>query len=109
MRIFEKTTDPLTGVTKTIGSEDGKIKIYQEQDVEPSLDYIRSLRNAPEYAKTGIDQNFQHVIHIPDVVAAKMLSEDGFDIYKEPAREIRKFLRRNRDKYGYLFTTAGKV
>lgn len=109
MRILGYDVDPVTGAKVTTGAEDGKLLVYTERDVEPALDYTRSLRNAPQYSKTGIKQNFMHAIHIPDVVAAKMITEDGFDVYKQPAREIRKFLRKNREKYGYLFVTAGQV
>jgi very-short-patch-repair endonuclease len=35
-----------------------------------------------------------------------MLTEDGFDVMRFPAREVVKFLRKNWDKYGKLIVTA---
>ena len=108
MRIFESTVDPLTGLTTTIGAQDGRLIVKTEQDVSPSLDYSLALRNATEYSKAGIKQNMWHCVHIPEAVALQMLTEDGFDVYRQPAREIRKFLARRKDKYGKLFTTEGR-
>jgi hypothetical protein len=108
MRIFESTVDALTGMRTTIGAQDGKLIVKKEQDVEPMLDHSTMLRNAPEYSAGGIKANWWHCVHIPEAVALQMLTEDGFDVYCEPAKEIRKFLSRNRAKYSRLFTTAGK-
>ena len=47
-------------------------------------------------------------MHIPETIAMKMLVEDGFNVYTEPAKSIRRFLSRNKEKYGNLFTTGGK-
>jgi hypothetical protein len=109
MRIHGKEFDSLTGVTTTYGSEDGKMIVKTEQDVAPHLDYSIALQNNPDYAKLGIKQNFQHVAHIPDSVLMKMKTEDGFDAFTANARELFAHLRKHRDKYGYLFTTAGRV
>lgn len=109
MRIFENTIDPLTGIQTITGTEDGQLVIKTLQDVAPHLDYSTSLRNNPEYAKTGIKRNFMHAVHIPDAVLMKMRTEDGFDAISATARELREFLRRNRAKYGYLFVTEGQI
>lgn len=109
MRIFEKSYDPFTGMTTTYGAEDDKLVIKTDGDVSAALDYATKLRNAPEYSANGIKKNFWHAVHIPDIVAMKMRTEDGFDVYAANAKEIRQFLVRNRDKYGNLFTTGGKV
>jgi hypothetical protein len=108
MRIFEQTTDPLTGMKTTIGAQDGKLIVQKYQDVQPSLDYATELRNASEYSSGGIKSNFWHCVHIPEAVALQMLTEDGFDVYSQPAKEVRAFLSRNKDKYGRLFTTGGR-
>jgi hypothetical protein len=106
MKILGVEYDPLTGVKTTYGAEDGKMIVKTEQDVAPHLDYTQALRNDPDYAKRGIKQNFQHIGHIPNSVVAKMLTEDGFDVMRFPAREVVKFLRKNWDKYGKLIVTA---
>lgn len=109
MRLFEKTYDPLTGLTTTIGTQDGKMVVKTEGDVAPSLDYTAALRNNPEYSKQGIKKDWWHCIHIPPIACAKMLTEDGFDVYTCSAKELRQFLTRNRAKYSYLFVTEGKL
>jgi hypothetical protein len=108
MHVFERTYDPLTGMRTTIGTQDGKLVVKQDQDVAPSLDHSTGLRNNNEYSAAGIKKNMWHCVHIPEAVALQMLMEDGFDVYTENARDVRKFLSRNKAKYGYLFTTAGK-
>lgn len=107
MRIFESTVDQLTGVRTTIGAQADKLVVKTEQDVAPHLDHSTALRNADEYSKAGIEHNFWHCVHIPEAVCMKMLTEDGFNPYTQPAKELRKFLSRNRAKYGNLFTTRG--
>jgi len=109
MHIFERTTDPLTGMVTTIGTQDGKLVVKTEQDVTPSLEYSTELRNSDAYSAAGIKANWWHCVHIPQAVAMQMLTEDGFDVYKENAKDVRKFLRRNRAKYSNLFTTAGQI
>ncbi len=108
MRVFEQTVDAVTGLKTTIGAEDGKLIVKTEQDVLPSLDYATELRNNADYSSQGIKKNMWHCVHIPEAVALQMLTEDGFDVYTQPAVEIRKFLMRRKDKYGRLFTTAGR-
>lgn len=109
MRIFEKSYDPFTGITTTIGGEDDKLIVKSDADVTAALEYAKKLRNAPEYTKQGIKDNLWHTVHIPDIVILKMKMEDGFDVYSSSARELRQFLNKNRDKYGYLFVTEGKM
>jgi hypothetical protein len=107
MRVFERTTDPLTGLRTTIGAQDGRLVVKTEQDVAPSMDHALALRNSQEYSAAGIKGNFWHCVHIPEVVALQMITEDGFNVYTQPAREVRKFLAKHKDKYGRLFTTTG--
>lgn len=106
--IFSKEHDELTGLTTTIGVEDGKFKIDYRQDVAPHLDYAEKLRNADGYAKQGIKDSFQHIGHIPESVCLKMMVEDGFDVYKAHVKEVFAFLRKNRDKYSKLLVMRGK-
>lgn len=109
MRILGYEVDPISGEQVTYGAQDGRLIINRQRDVGGALDYTQALRNAPDYAKQGIKDSFQHAVHIPDTVAAKMLTEDGFDVYRSSAKEIRIFLRQNRAKYANLFTTSGKI
>lgn len=109
MKVFEKTYDPFTGVTTTIGGEDDKLIVKSDADVSAALDYATKLRNATEYSKQGIKSGLWHTVHIPDIVILKMKMEDGFDAYTATAKELRQFLTKNRDKYGNLFVTEGKM
>jgi hypothetical protein len=108
MKIAESTISD-TGLKTTIGFQDEKLVVSYEQDVEPSLDYATALRNSTDYSKQGIKDGLWHTVHIPESVCLQMMVEDGFDPYKSPASELRKFLVRNRAKYSRLFTTGGKV
>ena len=102
MNVVEKTFDPLTGLWTSVGFQDEKLIIKYQKDVAPSLDYTNALRNAPEYAKRGIKQNWYHMAHIDDAIILKMKSEDGFDCTTAHPREIIQFLKSHKEKYGYL-------
>lgn len=107
--IIEDQYDDLTGLRTRVAFEDGKMRVNYSQDVSAALDRNAKLRNADEYAKAGIKANFQHVAHIPNAVCLQIRSEGGPDAYTCKAAELRAYLVKNRDRYGYLFTTSGKV
>jgi hypothetical protein len=109
MKLFEKTVDRLTGLVTEIGAQDGKLVHRYTADVEPSLDYTQELRNDEDYSKRGIKKSWWHVGHIPEVVALKMLHEDGFNAWTANAKEVVAFLRKNREKYGKLIVTGGRI
>ena len=106
---MERHFDPLTGLLTTFKVEDGELRINYAQDNEAMYERLQKLRHADGYSKEGIKNGMWHTVHITDADCMKMIVEDGFDPYKEPAAELRKFLRRNRDKYGHLFATAGNI
>lgn len=101
--------DQLTGLRTRVAVEDGKMRVNYLQDVSAALERNKKLRDAEDYSKAGIKANFQHVAHIPNAVCLQIRSEGGPDAYNCRAAELRAFLVKNRDKYGYLFTTSGKV
>lgn len=105
MNVFDTQIDPLTGVRRSMGVADGKFFIHTDENVQAHIDHSTHLRNSTEYSQNGIKNDFWHCVHIPETALAKMLVEDGFDGYKASAAELRTFLRRNKAKYGYLFTT----
>ncbi len=107
--IVDDQYDSLTGLRTRVAFEDGKMRVNYSQDVSAALDRNAKLRNADEYAKAGIKANFQHVAHIPNAVCLQIRSEGGPDAYTCKAAELRAYLVKNRDRYGYLFTTSGKV
>lgn len=101
--------DALTGLQTTIKVEDGQMRVNYAQNNEAIYERMQKLRNADEYSKTGIKNNLWHAVHITEADCMKMIVEDGFDPYKESAKALRKFLKRNRDKYGHLFATRGQI
>lgn len=107
--IVDDEYDSLTGLRTRVAFEEGKMKINYSQDVSAALDRNAKLRNAPEYAKAGIKANFQHVAHIPNAVCLQIRTDGGPDPYTCKPAELRAYLVKNRDKYGYLFTTSGRV
>jgi len=107
--IFTDELDPLTGLRTRVAFEDGKMHVNYSQDISEAIDRNTKLRNAEGYAKQGIKNNFQHVAHIPNAVCLQIRSESGLDPFKCSAKELKAYLVKNRDKYGYLFTTAGRV
>ena len=107
--IVDDDYDNLTGLRTRVAFEDGKMRVNYSQDVSAALDRNAKLRNADEYAKAGIKADFQHVAHIPNAVCLQIRSEGGPDPYSCKAAELRAYLVKNRDRYGYLFTTSGRV
>lgn len=101
--------DPLTGLKTTFKVEDGQLRVNYTQNNEAVYERMQKLRDADEYSKAGIKNNFWHAVHMTEADCMKMIVEDGFDPYKESAQAIRQFLRRNRDKYGHLFATRGQI
>lgn len=107
--IVDDEYDPLTGLRTRVAFEDEQMRVNYSQDVSAALEYTSKLRNAEDYAKAGIKANFQHVAHIPNAVCLQIRSEGGPNAYECRASELRAYLVKNRDKYGYLFTTSGQV
>ena len=105
--IADDSIDP-TGLRTRIAFEDGKMRIHYSQDVSANIEQNNILRNTPEYAKAGIKNNFQHIAHIPNVVCLQIRNEGGPDAYTCHPKELKAWLLKNRDRYGYLFVTAGR-
>jgi hypothetical protein len=101
--------NPETGLKTTFKVEDGELRVNYEQNNEAVYERMQKLRNADEYSKQGIKNNFWHAVHITDADCMKMIVEDGFDPYKESASALRQHLRKHRDKYGHLFATRGNI
>ncbi|MCD6674845.1 MAG: hypothetical protein LT106_18585 [Burkholderiaceae bacterium] len=100
--------DDFDSLTKRYSYQDGKLIEHAVQDVQPSLDRNARLRNAPEYAREGIRNEFQHVAHIDAVVVLKWINEHGFDATTAHPREIARFIERH-PEYHYVKTTDGRI
>lgn len=107
MHVFEKSYDPLTGIWTTLGTQDDKLVIKYDGDVSSALDHNKALANSDDYTKIGIKKGWWHAFSITPMLAMKMITEDGFDPYSQPAKETFNFLRRNKEKYGHCLTTRG--
>lgn len=101
--------DPLTGLRTRMAFEDGQMRVRYDQDISAAIERNIKLQNAEGYAKQGIKDNLQHVAHIPNSVCLQIRSEGGPDAFTCHPKELLAYLRKNRDKYGYLFTTSGRV
>ena len=109
MAIISDEFDQLTGLRTRYAIEDGELRVRYDQDISGALERNEKLRNAGDYAKAGIKNNFQHVAHIPNAVCFEIRQNGGPDPFSCSAKELTAYLRKHRDKYGNLFTTSGKV
>lgn len=96
--------DPLSGMSTYTADEDGKTFFGYEQDVEPELDYSKSLANNEEYSRGGIKAGLWHYGHIPQSVLMKMICEDHINPFtKEGLKDVFRLLN---TKYQYCKTTT---
>ena len=107
MGIVDRTHDPVTGLVTDIGFEDGKMHLRYSQLTEAAHEANRALRDSDEFTKNGIRANMWNVVRLTEADCLKMMVEDGIDPYKVSAKELRKHLARNRDKWGHVYTTRG--
>ncbi len=101
--------DPLTGVTEYFDWDDDKRQavITKVQDIQPVLDYCKTLRNAEDYSKQGIKESWWRYALIPPVVQLE-LRKKGLDIHNlDPANQRKVYAEIDRN-YPYLKTTTGK-
>jgi hypothetical protein len=101
--------DPFNGLKTTIKVEDGELRVNYSQDARPFYERLEKLRNADEYSKQGIKDNLWHAISISVEDCLRLKVEDGIDPWACSAKELRQHLTRNRDKWGHLFATSGRV
>lgn len=109
MPIFHKEHDKLTGLTRSFAFEDGQMRVHTEQDLAPHFAMTKARRDDPEYTKTAIAANMLPAVHLPDVVCHEIKTKHGFDVYTASALELRQFLRKHRDEYGYCFMTEARI
>lgn len=100
--------DPLTRTTTyhEYDSLTDTTHIEEVQDIEPYLATAHEMRKDEDYTKKGIKEEFWHYARIPNLVAEKMLIEDGVNIFERgQEKEVLKLLN---SKYSYLKTTRKK-
>ncbi len=79
-----------------------KLQIHYRQDVEPLLDYTRTLRNEGATDK-GIKNDLWHYAQIPQVVILEMRFKHGVDIFnKNHTKRVFELINR---EYPHLKTT----
>lgn len=108
MADFDREIDSLTGLVTDIGFEEEKMKIRYQQDTSVAHELNSKLRDDGDFSSAGIKANMWNVVRLTDADCLKMMVEDGINPYTASAKELRKHLARNRDKWGHVFTTRGK-
>jgi len=78
--------------------------IVTKQDVEPYIEYAKTLRNDEDYTKKGIKNNFWHVGTLPQIVIDKW-SREGFNIYHATTKELMTKIRSDPLAQGCITTT----
>lgn len=68
------------GVSTYEDMYDGKLQIHYEQDVEPTLEFTKKLRN-DGLTDYGIKNDFWHYACIPPVVILEMRFKHGVDVF----------------------------
>jgi hypothetical protein len=98
--------DPVTGMTVWFDYNEltDETTLEYSQDVEPILEFNKSLANDPEVTKHGIKNEMWLYASIPNGIAMKWLIEEGLDIYDDNAwPQISRKL--NDPQYAYLKAT----
>lgn len=106
MEKIDHTYDPLTGTITRTGFVDDKMIVRKDADITQAIEYATRLRNADDYWKNGVKNNFAHAAHIPDVVIAELWGI-GIDVFKHDAKTIIGGLRKLNKEY--LLTTTKRV
>ena len=98
--------DPLTrtSLVSNYDEQTDTLTLTTEQDVEPILDYNKSLQNDSDYTRKGIKNEMWHYACIPNVVIEKWLNEEGFNIF-DKNNDKALFKKLNSPEYKYLKVT----
>lgn len=107
MGIIDREIDA-SGLITDIGFEDGKMKVRYTQNTGHAHGLNQQLRNSDEYTQAGIKANLWNVVRLTEADCMKLIVEDGINPYTASAKELRKHLSRNRDKWGHVLTTRGQ-
>jgi hypothetical protein len=99
--------DPMTGITEYFheDSQTGEWAIETVQDVRPSMEAARDMRNDPKHTKQGIKAGMWHYAHLDNVIITKMINEDGIDPYSP--NDQKKLGQLLETKYKYCKVTDG--
>ena len=105
-KIFDR--DPVNGVTEIFHYDEltGDAHIETFQDVEPILDFTKSLYNDDGYWKRGVKADMAHYARIPIVVQLQWLQKYGAENDPmKPGNEKLLFSLLNSPEWRYLKTT----
>lgn len=81
---------------------DNKLQVHYRQDVEPTLEYAKTLRNAGA-TDYGIKKDLWHYAQIPPVIILEMKFKHGVDVFdKNHLKRVFELLNR---EYPYLKCT----
>jgi hypothetical protein len=101
MQFLDK--DPFTGIERwmTYDPETRELTETANADVEPNLEFSKSLARDDDYWKQGVKKEMAHYAHIPNILIEKWANE-GVDVNDN--RELFRMV--NKPEYAYLRTTA---
>lgn len=85
---------------------DGKTLYHASQDLTPIIDHSKRL--ATENDGYSPDRTLRRVAHIPAMLRAKWLAEEGWDCF-DPHHSDRLVRKLNDPDYAYLRTAPGRV
>jgi hypothetical protein len=94
--------DPLRGLATYEDMNDNHLQVHYRQDVEPLLEYTKTLRNEGA-TDSGIKNEMWHYAQIPQVVILEMRFKHGVDIFnKNHTKRVFELINR---EYPHLKTT----
>ena len=94
---------PISGVETYVDqNEDSAFRIHYQQDVEPTIDYAKALRN-DSLTDSGIKRDMWHYASIPPVVIMKMRFEYGVDVFNR--NHQKRLFELLNSEFKYLKTT----
>jgi len=95
--------NPDTGVSMYVDDNEGPgMDIHYRQDVQPTIDYAKALRN-DSLTDSGIKRDLWHYASIPPVVIMKLRFEYGVDVFNR--NHYPKLFQLLNSEFKYLKTT----
>jgi hypothetical protein len=83
-------------------NEDDEIRLWYQQDVEPTIDYAKALRN-DKMTDSGIKRDMWLYAKLPEVVIMEMMVKHKVNVWKK--EDQKKLFELLNTEYKYLKTT----
>ena len=82
------------------------VRYTQNQDALHELNLQH--RNDDQMTRDGIKGGLWKIGTLSEVDCMRLITEDGIDPYSVGSKELFAHLRRNKDKWGHVFSTRGR-